>query len=213
MSTNNVAIELSKENIVHNFADITHDDHRMVEKIVHILEGKEGDEYGHTDIHTTPFGEHASRQHVVIQQQVSGCFVKEDWFFILEMHNMTLFSSSPSSTYFKQVFKTCLSAYNDGNKNVFDEYRQILMTIHFRDCWMEYRSSTIQNGVRIVFKRKSTGVALPPFGSYNRLMRYGFKIRAGYWCRDSDVNSGSWENGEHIHMDNALMEIFELELF
>lgn len=211
---------LTKENIVHNFADITHDDHRMVEKILNLLEGKEGDEHGHTDIYTTPFGEHSSEEHhMVIQQQVSECFAKEDWFFISEIHNMTLFSSLSSSSDFKQVFQSCLSAYNDGNKNVFDEYREILMKIRFRDCWMEYRSSTIQNGVRIVFKRKCTDVALPPFGSYNRLMRYGFKIRAGYWCcnnsdnSDNSDNSGSWENGEHIHMDNDMVGNFELELF
>jgi len=204
---------MSKEKIVHNSVDITHSDHNRIKKILDILEGKEGDEYGHVDVYKTPFEEHIPNQALVIEQQVSSCFVKEDWFFILEMQNMTLFSSSNFLTHFTEVFHTCLTAYNDGNKNLFNEHKDSLVSIYYRDCWKEYKCYDIQDGIRIVFKRKCMDIALPPFASYNMLMRHGFKIRATYWCRDSDDNSGFWENGEHIHMDSDLMGSFELQLF
>jgi len=200
--------QLSLENLCHNFVDITHSNHDILRKVWDILGGKggnEGDERGRTDIFMTSFEDnsHSYCLSIVINEQVSEHFVKDDWFFIMEMQNMTLFSSWHPST-FKEVFYTCLTAYNDGNKTVFDENRDKLMTMSYRDCWKECRYSFINNGVRITFKRKCLDVALPPFESYNRLTRHGFTVMAGYWCHNFDNNSGAWDNGEHIHMDSDL---------
>ena len=90
--------QLSIENLCHNSVDITHSNHDILRKVWDILGGKgvnEGDERGCTDIFMTSFEDnsHSYCLSIVINEQVSDHFVKDDWFFIMEMQNMTMFSS------------------------------------------------------------------------------------------------------------------------
>lgn len=204
----------SHAKMCHNSVEITHNDECMVERIWDILNGgqEEDNVHGCVDIKyvSSPLSEPLHEMPFVIPEQLHCHLNKKDWFFIMEMQNIALFSSSTSSL-FPTVFCRCLSSYN-ARDILFEEHRRELMNIGYRDCWMNCRNSVIPNGIRMVFKRKCLDVALPPFAAYERLMRYGFNVRAGYWCDDSIDNSGAWENGEHIHMDTDLMEEIEIQL-
>ena len=122
--------------ICHNSIDITHADAEMVEKIWDILKGGYEDEHGCVDIlfGLSSFTDDEREMPVVISEQRCCTFDKKDWFFIMEMQNIALFSPSISPS-FLTVFQTCMSSYKTGDKVSFDEQRRELMTISYRDCW------------------------------------------------------------------------------
>ena len=202
------------QQVCHNSVEITHDKEDMMEQVWDILQGGGDGERGCADVDFTSSSLNidGGKTYTAIRQQKDCKFDKPDWFFIIEMHNAVLFSSSISDT-MVSVFEKCFTAYNAGDKDTFDECRRELTTCCYRDHWRICRHSSIPNGIRIVFERKSLDIATPPFASYERFVRYGFGVKAMYWCYDSDDNSGAWEDLEHIHMDTDLVGYFDVKHF